>query len=120
MRYGMAMIACVTAGLASGSACAMTKIDRPKIECSVSGGAKLAAETGPDAICRAVRNALAGHSGTVRVQVTVESPFALRATIDTKGKTLPEEHLSISDSKLNQRAIDRFAERIAEVVTNAD
>ena len=120
MRYSMAIIACVTAGLANGSACAMSKDERPMVDCTVSGSAKLVAETGPDAICQAVRSALAGYSGAVRVRVSVESPYALRAAIEANGVTLPVENLSISDSKLNRKAIDRFAKRIAEVVTQAN
>ena len=120
MRYGMAIIACVTVGLASGSACAMSKDEQAAIQCTVHGGAKLAADIGADAICDSVRSALADHSGAVNVLVTVESPYAVRAAITARGITLPEEHLSMSDSKLTKGAIDRFAKRIAEVVTEAN
>ena len=62
MRHGMAVIALVSAAWASGSACAMnSRTDAPS--CIVSGGGKLPAETGPDAICDAVLSALEKVAG---------------------------------------------------------
>ena len=96
-----------------------SRTDAP--DCIVSGGDKLPAETGPDAICDAVRSALsnqAARSG-VEVQVTVTSASSLTAKILVAGKILPEEHMAVSDRKLTKGSIDRFAKRIAEVVATA-
>ena len=90
-------------------------------DCTVTGGEKLPAETGPEAICGAVRGALAdGAAGpAVEVEVMVTSASSLTARIIVAGKALPDEHMAVSDRNLTKGAIDRFARRIAEVAAAA-
>ena len=87
-------------------------------DCVVTGGEKLPAETAPEAICNAVRTAISGNAvrSDVKVEVRVTSSSSLTAKILVAGKILPEEHMAVSDRKLTKRSIDRFAQRIAEVV----
>ena len=120
MRHGAAIIALVSALWVSGSACAMNSITGAS-DCIVTGGGKLPAETGPDAICAAVRSAIAGNPGGpgVKVEVLVTSASSLTAKILVGGKALPEEHMAVSDRTLTKGSIDRFARRIAEVAAKA-
>ena len=87
-------------------------------DCIVTGGDKLPAETGPDAICDAVRSAISSSSARsgFKVEVVVTSASSLTARILVGGRTLPEEHMAVSDRALTKGSIDRFAKRIAEVV----
>lgn len=90
----------------------------PHPRCHVVGGEKLPASTGGAAgICAAVERAMASSAPTVKyeVEVRVLSASALSATIMAKGKTLPKQDFAVSDRNLNPRAIQRFAEAIAEV-----
>jgi hypothetical protein len=120
MRHGAAIIALVSALWASGSACAMNSKSGAS-DCIVSGGDKLPAETGPEAICDAVRGAILNSSAGpgFKVEVVVTSASSLTARILVGGKTLPDEHMAVSDRGLTKGSIDRFAKRIAEVVAKA-
>jgi hypothetical protein len=87
-------------------------------DCIVTGGDKLPPETGPEAICDAVRGAIASRPAGpgFKVEVVVTSASSLTARILVGGKSLPEEHMAVSDRALTKGSIDRFAKRIAEVV----
>lgn len=120
MRHGVAIFALVLALGVSGSACAMNS-RTGGADCTVSGGDKLPAETGPAAICDAVQSALSGKTAGsgVKVEVLVTSASSLTAKIMVGGKSLPDEHMAVSDRTLTKGSIDRFAQRIAEVVATA-
>lgn len=91
-------------------------------DCVVTGGAKLPAETGVDAICNAVQSAIGSKAAGagVKVEVVVTSASSLTAKILVRGKSLPEEHMAVSDRQLTKGSIERFARRIAEVVATAE
>ena len=120
MRRGALFVALLPALMVSGSACAMTSGTQVP-DCIVTGGEKLPAEASAEMICDAVRSALAGRSDTspVKVVVLVASRSSLKATIKVGEKVLPEEELAVMDRNLTKRSIDRFAQRISEVVAAA-
>jgi hypothetical protein len=117
-RGVIAIIAFMSAISAGGSACAMSD-GVARAYCTVTGGEKLAPGM-TDSICTAIKAALAGGSAqAVDVKVRVDSPYSLTAAIRKDGMDLPEQNFTISDSKLTPVSIDRFAQRIADVVGGA-
>lgn len=99
----------------SGSACAMTTPPKIALTCTVSGGDKLSSETGgPEALCDAIRSAAGdkGHGASVAVRIV--SPCAAAASVTlANGRTLPDVNVSVSDRKLNARAITMLAQGVA-------
>jgi len=121
MYYGVATaIALGLASLSGGNACAMTG-GPAATECRVIGGEKLPAETGGEAICTAVRDALVAAKvrTPVKVDVLVTSDSGLTARIEAGGKRLPDEEVAVMDRKLNRQSIEMLARRIAEVAGQA-
>ena len=120
MRRGALLVAWLSTALVSGSAWAMTS-GTVGPDCVVTGGDKLSAETGPDAICTAVREALAKRAvnSPVKVAIQVASPSRLKATIRVGERVLPIEEFAVMDRGLSKGMIERFAQRISEVVAEA-
>lgn len=86
------------------------------LHCSVVEGDKLPAEAGgPESLCAAVERAVASAAPNVRytAEITVISPSRLAATLVVNGQTLPRQNFAIMDSKLNNGAIERFANSLA-------
>ena len=92
-------------------------------KCQVVGGDKLPAATGgPKLICEAIDSAARDLAPRKRfaVQVRVQSPSLMSAVVTlTDGRKLPEQNIAVSDSTLNRRSIERFAEAIARQVAGA-
>jgi hypothetical protein len=104
--------------LASASACAMSSPPREQARCTIIDGAKLPpASGGADALCAAIRDAMARQlPGTeVTVEVRVLSPSRLRATLTTSdGRKLDDQNYAISDRALGRDAFERFASGLAQ------
>ncbi len=108
---------------ASGSACGMTNDVTQPERCRVIGGDKLPAEIGGAAgICAAIERAAAADApgADFSVEVRVLRPYMLAATVTmANGRVLPERKMAISDSKLRQSSVDRFAKTLAEEIAKA-
>ena len=93
------------------------------VECRISGGDKLPADSGSaDALCNAIRNAAAQQAPGSRftVDVKVLGRSALAATITTaKGTRLPEQKMAISDRGLTAGSLERFANALAGEMARA-
>lgn len=93
------------------------------VVCRVIGGDKLPADTGgSDALCAAISRAAAAKTPELRfkVEVQVRGPSAMTAVLTTAdGKTLPEQHFSISDRGLTKGSIDRFASALVDEIAQA-
>jgi hypothetical protein len=91
--------------------------------CRVIGGDKLPAEIGGAAgICAAIERAAAADApgADFSVEVRVLRPYMLAATVTmANGRVLPERKMAISDSKLRQSSVDRFAKTLAEEIAKA-
>ena len=113
----------VVAAVASASGvCAMTSPASANARCAVVGGDKLPAESGgADALCNAIRNALAKEAPKARVTVEVRvlTPSTLATMLVVEGRALPEQKFAVMDRNLNPRSIERFAQSIATKVAEA-
>lgn len=91
--------------------------------CRLSGAEKLIASIGgPEIVCEAIEAAAREHAPHVPfdVEVRMVSPSMMEAIVTLKnGRKLPEQKISISDSVLNRRSIERFAEAIARQAAGA-
>lgn len=91
--------------------------------CHVTGADKLPAEVGgADAVCAAIKRAVAkqapgrGYS----IEVRILSPSSLSAIVKTEdGRSLPEQRMAVSDSALRGSSVDRFAQAIAALLSDA-
>lgn len=99
----------------------MNSTSTEQLRCVVQGEEKLPAEIGGGgAVCSAITRASAPvlqrggvAPGTVSVSVEVISPYRISATPSVGGRTLPEQHVGISDRPLNARALDMLGQAIA-------
>jgi len=100
----------------------MTSPASANARCAVVGGDKLPAESGgADALCAAIRNALAKEAPNARVTVEVRvlTPSTLATMLVVEGRALPEQKFAVMDRNLNPRSIERFAQSIATKVAEA-
>lgn len=101
----------------------MNASTKPMIDCRVTGGEKLPADSGgSDALCAAIVRAAATQVPAARfkVEVQVRGPSALTAILTTEdGKTLPEQTFSISDRGLTKGSLERFANSLVSEVARA-
>ena len=107
---------------AASDARAVTSPTSSRPSCTVIGGDKLPAETGgADALCEAVRRAVAAQAPgrLVIAELKVMSPSILSARLVVEGRELPEQKLSVMDRKLNMKSIERFAQSLATKVAAA-
>ena len=101
-------------GCASGSACAMTVADQGA-QCQVIHGEKLPADSGgAKALCEAVTAALEAHAPGqgYRVEIEVQGPSRLAASITKDGRKVAEQKMASSDKNLTKRSFGRFADAI--------
>jgi hypothetical protein len=116
------IFAAVLASATSVAACAPAMSAPQAPPCRVVNGEKLPPESGgAEAICAAIEQAVSARAPAVRysAEVRVISKSALSARIVADGRTLPEQHLSVSDRYLNPLSIKHFAEALAEEVVKA-
>lgn len=101
----------------------MNASTKPLVECRVTGGDKLPADSGgSEAFCAAIQRAAAAQMpGTAfKVAVQVRGPAMLTATLTTAdGRTLPEQTFSISDRGLTKGSLERFANGLVGEVARA-
>ena len=101
---------------------AMSERVSSRVRCSVSGATKLLPEAGgADALCVAIRDALAKSApeASVSVNVRVLTSSMLAATLVVENRALPEQKFAVMDRNLNPRSIERFAQSIATKVAEA-
>lgn len=99
----------------------MSSTSAEQLRCIVQGEEKLPAEVGGEAaVCSAIERAAApalqsaGLSpAAVSISVEVKSQYRISAVPAVGGRSLPEQHVGISDRPLNARAIDMLANAIA-------
>jgi hypothetical protein len=92
------------------------------VECSVSGLEKhLGSAGGAAAACDAIKAAFANapSQGAVKIELVVNSEWSLTAKIERNGHRLPDQDLSVSDTKLSKSSIERFARAIADATAHA-
>jgi len=102
----------------------MNSANQQLVDCRITGGNKLPAETGgTDALCAEIRKAAAAVSldsrFTVDVQVVGDSRLSAIVTRQD-GTKLPEQKFSVSDRTLNRGSLVRFAEALAGEMARAD
>jgi len=124
MRFGLAICFTIAvAGLAPASLLAVTASShREQLPCRVIGGAKLPASAGgPDALCAAIKHAVAARAPNARfsAEVKVMTPSLLSTSLVVDGRALPEQKFAVMDSDLNKGSIERFAQSIAAVIAQA-
>jgi len=117
MHEDLARIAVATAlAFASGSACAMTAAS-PLVQCHVVDGGKLSKESGgPEALCRAIQAAVAGHEPKERyhVAVTVLGPSRISVQVSSdSGRKVAEQKYGSMDRELTNSSFERFAAGLA-------
>jgi hypothetical protein len=118
MREKLSTIALATAlTAASSGACAMSTPQLEAARCHVVGGDRLPRETGgADALCRAIKEAVAARAPKLQyiAAVRVLSASSLAATIKfADGRTLPEQRMATMDRALTKASIERFAQALA-------
>lgn len=125
MILGIGLGLAIVAGSSGGGASAMTS-DVPPVRCSVERADMLPSGLTADAICDAIRRAVAPAMrqaalapADLAVRVTVKSSAMLTAGATISGKALPEHHLSNSDRPLNERAVGMLASAIAADIASA-
>lgn len=98
----------------------MTSPARPLVECRVSGGEKLPADSGgSDVFCAAIVRAAAEQAPERRFKVDAQVTGAsmITAVVTTAdGKTLPKQEFSISDRGLNRSSLELFASNLVGMV----
>jgi hypothetical protein len=100
----------------------MTSGPATAVECSVSGLEKhLGGAGGAAAVCDAIQTAFANapSQGSVKIEIVVNSEWSLTARIERNGNRLPNQDLSVSDTKLSKGSIERFARAIADATAHA-
>jgi hypothetical protein len=120
-RFAATMLAAGAVAAATGAR-AMTAAASGNFKCTVVGGEKLPAEAGDsDALCTAIRAAVAKEApnAQVAVEVRVLTPSMLAAMLVVDGKGLPEQKFAVMDRNLNPRSMERFAQSIASKVAQA-
>lgn len=93
----------------------------PALRCTVAGAEALPGEIGgSEAVCAAIERAAAPaikragiSASSVAVAVAVKSPSRLSAIASVGERSLPEQHVGISDRPINARAIDMLARAVA-------
>jgi hypothetical protein len=118
MREKLATIALAMAlTAASSGACAMSAPQLEASRCRVVGGDKLPRETGgADALCRAIKEAVAARAPKLQYSAAVRvlSTSSLAATVKfADGRTLPEQRMATMDRALTKASIERFAQALA-------
>ena len=116
LRFAVAALALAASAQA---ACAMSA-PSSAAECRVTGGDKLPADTGgADALCAAIKKAVAAKIPGVgfTAEVKIVSDWKMGATIWTAdGRRLPEQRHVVMDAKLNRTSFERFANVLAAKV----
>lgn len=88
-----------------------------RAECTVTGGKALPADSGgKDALCRAIKRAVAAKAPGVgfKVDVRVLSKSTLAAVIVTDdGRKVPEMRHQVMDAQLTGKSFERFADALA-------
>lgn len=112
------------AALASGSACAMSSLEKASAGCRVVDGNLLPPESGgPNALCKAITAAVAKHAAgvaySVEVRVLPRSRLSASITLGD-GRTLPEQNFVRMDKPLSSGAFARFAEAIAVQIAQTE
>jgi hypothetical protein len=125
MRFELATCFMVaTAGLAPASLLAVTAPSQRELNpCRVIGGEKLPEGTGgPDAICAAIKRAVAARTPNARftAEVRVLTPSMLATALTVNGRALAEQKFAVMDRNLNKGAIERFAQSIAAAVARLE
>ena len=108
--------------VSAAEACAMNEAVSGGARCTVTGGTKLLAETGgAEAMCQAIRDALAKSApeASVSVNVRVLTSSMLAATLVVEDRVLPDQKFAVMDRKLDRGSIERFASSIATKVAKA-
>jgi len=122
MHEGLAGIAVATSlAFASGTACAMTAA-APQIHCHVVNGGKLSKGSGgQDALCSAVKAAIAEHSPMepYNVEVAVLGPSRISAKVTLDGKKVAEQNYGSMDRELTATSFKRFAAGLAAEIFDA-
>ena len=110
--------------LLAGSACAMTSAERSSVACTVQGEAKFVeAAGGRDHICSAIRSAAAAKlpGETFKADVRVRGPSLISAIVTTSaGRKLPEISTAVSDGRISESSVRRFAEAIVQVLASSE
>lgn len=124
MRWGKfaASTLAVAVFVTAWDACAMSETGFGRARCSVTGGEKLLVGAGgSEALCKAVRDALAKSAPEANVSVTVRvlTSSMLAATLVVEDRVLPEQKFAVMDRKLDRSSIERFAGSIATKVAKA-
>lgn len=101
----------------------MTSADSSSVACTVQGEAKFVeAAGGRDRICSAIRRAAAAKvPGTkFSAEVRVRGPSLISAIVTTStGRKLPEISTAVSDGKISEGAVRRFAEAIVDILARS-
>lgn len=90
--------------------------------CTIVGADKLPAEAGgADALCSAVRRAIAAKAPNAdfTAELKVMTPSMVTAALVVNGRDLPEQKFAVMDRKLNRASLERFAQSIATTVAKA-
>ena len=109
--------------LLAGSACAMTSANSSKVTCIVQGEGKFVeAAGGRDRICSAIHRAAAARlpGAAFKADVRVRGPSLISAIVTTStGRKLPEISTAVSDGRIGESTVRRFAEAIVEILAGS-
>ena len=108
---------------ASGMACAMTAASDHRVQCNVTGGAKLRSVSGgASALCRAIEAAIGREAPgkSFSVDVRVLGPSRMSASVSTdKGRKVAEQSVSSMDRDLTSGSFERFARALAAEIARS-
>jgi hypothetical protein len=87
----------------------------------VVSGEKYLGANGGEALCAAIRRAIATQAPGARYKAAIKalSPTRLAAIMVVNGQTMPEHKFAIMDDELSPEAMQRFARSLAADVAKA-
>lgn len=89
--------------------------------CVILGAAELPRAISGDSICSAIERAVVARDPSLRytADVRVAKASMLSAALTVNGRKLPDQKFAVMDKQLDQSAVERFAEAVAEALERA-